>query len=185
MKAKLVVVYGGVPATEINLLPPVVLGRGRQAGIVLPHSLISRQHCEIYEVDGQLIVRDLGSMNGTLVNRTQIEHPTVLRPGDSLTVGPVTFRVDYVDASITRSDTSDETAISGKASQQAITINHAVPPARAQAKSGGTDLGRKGNTTFPAPDPSDPPSTVFDAPTIEPEVRTDDDSLDDSVRKHQ
>ena len=61
---------------------------------MLPHPLVSRQHCELFEANGQLMVRDLGSLNGTFVNNQRItESP--LPPGELLTIGTVTFRAMY------------------------------------------------------------------------------------------
>jgi pSer/pThr/pTyr-binding forkhead associated (FHA) protein len=94
LNAKLVVVGGDVKTTEINLKLPSTIGRGRGTSIVLPHPLVSRQHCELFEADGQLMVRDLGSLNGTFVNNERItESP--LAPDELLTVGTVTFRAVY------------------------------------------------------------------------------------------
>jgi len=100
MKAKLIVVGGDAKAAEINLNLPAILGRGREANLTLPHPLVSRQHCEIFEQDGRLAVRDMGSLNGTFVNNQKIEEPTILPSGDLLTVGAVTFRAVYTDASL-------------------------------------------------------------------------------------
>jgi hypothetical protein len=94
LNVKLVVVGGDVKTTELTLRLPSTIGRGRGTSIVLPHPLVSRQHCELFEADGQLMVRDLGSLNGTFVNNQRItESP--LPPGELLTVGTVTFRAVY------------------------------------------------------------------------------------------
>ncbi len=99
MKAKLVVVGGDVKATEINLKLPAIIGRGREATLTLPHPLVSRRHCELYEVDGQLMVRDLGSLNGTYVGTQRIvESP--LPSGELLTVATVNFRAVYAHADV-------------------------------------------------------------------------------------
>jgi len=95
MKAKLVVVGGDAKAAEINLKLPTIIGRGREAALTLPHPLVSRQHCEIYEQDEQLVIRDMGSLNGTFINNKRIEEPTFLPSGDLLTIGAVTFRAVY------------------------------------------------------------------------------------------
>ncbi len=97
MKAKLVVVGGDAKAAEINLKLPTIIGRGREAALTLPHPLVSRQHCEIYEQDEQLVIRDMGSLNGTFINNQRIEEPTFLPSGDLLTIGAVTFRAVYGD----------------------------------------------------------------------------------------
>lgn len=95
MEAKLIVVGGEVKATEIKLKLPTIIGRGKGATLLLPHPLVSRQHCEIYEDNGQLVVRDMGSLNGTFVNNARLTEPTYLPSGDLLTIGDVTFRAEY------------------------------------------------------------------------------------------
>lgn len=97
MKAKLVVVGGDAKATEVNLKLPTTIGRGREVSLTLPHPLVSREHCEIRESDSRLLVRDLGSLNGTFVNNQRIEGEVELPPGELLTVGTVTFRAVYGD----------------------------------------------------------------------------------------
>lgn len=95
MDAKLVVVGGEAKMSEVQLKLPMIIGRGRAAGITLPHPLVSRQHCEIYEEQGRLVVNDMGSLNGTFVGDQRINEPTFLLPGELLTVGTVTFRAAY------------------------------------------------------------------------------------------
>lgn len=58
------------------------------------HAAVSRIHCEIYELDGALVVRDAGSLNGTFIDNVRITE-SVLKPGDRLTVGPLTFVAEY------------------------------------------------------------------------------------------
>ncbi|MFT5525683.1 MAG: putative component of type VI protein secretion system [Pirellulaceae bacterium] len=94
MEAKLVVVGGDAKAAEIQLKLPTIIGRGRGASLTLPHPLVSRQHCEIFEANGQLMVRDLGSLNGTFVNNERVTE-AVLPSGELLTIGTVTFRAAY------------------------------------------------------------------------------------------
>src|SRR3954451_8992403 len=91
---KLVVVSGEVKTKELTIKLPSTIGRGRDTAVILPHPLVSRNHCELYEADGQLMVRDLGSLNGTFVNNERITE-SVLAPGELLTVGTVTFRAVY------------------------------------------------------------------------------------------
>jgi hypothetical protein len=90
----LVVVGGDVKTTEITPRLPAVLGRGRGATILLPHPLVSRQHCELFEANGKLMVKDLGSLNGTYVGQDKVTECD-LPPGSLLTVGSVTFRAVY------------------------------------------------------------------------------------------
>lgn len=95
LKAKLVVVGGDAKKTEIRLHLPTIIGRGKEAGLTVPHALVSRQHAEIFEQDGRLLVRDLGSLNGTYINSTRIEGEQQLDPNQLLTLGNITFRAVY------------------------------------------------------------------------------------------
>ena len=95
LKAKLVVVGGDAKAGEVNLKLPTIIGRGKEAGLTVPHALVSRKHTEIFERDGKLVVRDLGSLNGTFINNTRIEGEQILDPNQLLTLGNITFRAVY------------------------------------------------------------------------------------------
>jgi predicted component of type VI protein secretion system len=94
MDAKLIVLRGA-DRIEIELFLPFLIGRSSDAALKIPHESVSREHCRIYEFDGELAVRDLGSRNGTYVNGQPIDKPTFLSPGDELTIGGITFRADY------------------------------------------------------------------------------------------
>jgi hypothetical protein len=99
MDPKLIVVSGTTKASEIMLRLPAVLGRGRDATLMLPHPLISRRHCEVFESNGYLVVRDMGSLNGTYINNKRITE-AVLPPGGMLTLGSVTFQAVYEVGSV-------------------------------------------------------------------------------------
>jgi predicted component of type VI protein secretion system len=95
LQAKLVVVGGDAKAAEISLALPTIIGRGRDVTLTLPHPLVSRLHCELFEKNGTLHVRDLESLNGTYVDNRRIEGTSELRPDQLLTIGNVTFRAIY------------------------------------------------------------------------------------------
>lgn len=95
VNAKLVVVGGDAKAAEVNLKLPTVIGRGKESGLTVPHALVSRRHTEIFERDGKLFVKDLGSLNGTFVNNLRIKDEQPLEPNQLLTLGNVTFRAIY------------------------------------------------------------------------------------------
>ncbi len=64
-----------------------VIGRSSRANVVIPDRSLSRQHARLrFEGEGWFI-EDLGSRNGTLVNRLRIDRPTALRPGDVVSLG--------------------------------------------------------------------------------------------------
>lgn len=69
------------------------IGRTARADFIVDAALISRIHCRLTaDKSNQLVVEDLGSTNGTLVNGKRVER-MVLRPGDTLTVGRVEFQI--------------------------------------------------------------------------------------------
>ena len=94
MKAKLLVVVGNTTKREVNLRLPAVLGRSREADITVAHPLISRRHCELSEDNGLLMLRDLASLNGTMIGGRRVESAALL-PKAEFTIGPLTFRVLY------------------------------------------------------------------------------------------
>ena len=68
------------------------LGRGPRADFVLDAALVSRVHCRLVVADGELVVENLGSTNGTFVNDGSVERST-LKVGDRLRVGRVELTV--------------------------------------------------------------------------------------------
>jgi pSer/pThr/pTyr-binding forkhead associated (FHA) protein len=74
---------------------PAVVGRAAEADVRIGHdSWISRVHCEISDLAGTLIVRDLGSKHGTFVNGMKVAEAWLL-PGDRLIIGMTSLKVDY------------------------------------------------------------------------------------------
>jgi pSer/pThr/pTyr-binding forkhead associated (FHA) protein len=73
---------------------PVILTRSSRADLPPQAYTISPCHCEIEQVGGVLRVRDLGSRHGTFVNGSRI-NSAYLWPGDKLTIGLSSFRVEY------------------------------------------------------------------------------------------
>lgn len=65
-----------------------LIGRGRGCHIVFDDSTVSKEHARL-RVDGRsMLVEDLHSTNGTLVNGKAIDGPTPLRRGDRIAIGP-------------------------------------------------------------------------------------------------
>ena len=94
MELKLIVVSGKANKGAVTLKPPIVIGRSRQAELTVAHPMISRRHCEIFETDGLIMIRDLGSLNGTVVEGQRIKE-SPLCPGNEFSLGPLTFRAEY------------------------------------------------------------------------------------------
>ena len=127
--AKLIVVGGDIDREEIDLaeqfdsVGSIVVGRGRDANLTLSHPLVSRRHCEIVRENGAVIVRDLGSMNGTFVGTTRVSQ-TELNDGDLLTVGTVTFRAS-IGSHQKNIDGSCDTVEAQAATENTIRFDHA------------------------------------------------------------
>ena len=71
----------------------VTLGRSSSCDLVVNDSEASRRHAEVVNDDGQPVLRDLGSTNGTLVNGRVIDVPTFLSVGDIITIGASNIEV--------------------------------------------------------------------------------------------
>lgn len=83
------------PAITLRLPPGVVktIGRTARADFIVDAALVSRLHCRLSSDADQLIVEDLDSTNGTLVNGARVSK-SPLEAGDVLTVGRVEFKIE-------------------------------------------------------------------------------------------
>lgn len=91
---------------------PSLLGRGEEADVVVIHPSISRKHCRVdRRPDGSVLVSDLGSSNGVVLNGVPITVSQVLQ-GDSLRLGQVEFVVELPG----QSTYSEIPAVDGRAS---------------------------------------------------------------------
>lgn len=75
--------------SEIRVNPPreLVVGRSEDCDIFLSEKKISRKHCKIHVTQKDVILEDLGSTNGTLINRKQVKGTLELHHEDMLQVG--------------------------------------------------------------------------------------------------
>jgi pSer/pThr/pTyr-binding forkhead associated (FHA) protein len=67
--------------------PVTTAGRHPESDIFLDDITVSRRHAEIVRNDNGYVVRDVGSLNGTYVNRERIEQEIRLGNGDEVQVG--------------------------------------------------------------------------------------------------
>lgn len=68
-----------------------IVGRHRDARVVVQHETVSSRHARFSIVDGQLAVTDLASTNGTWVNGHRLKATQRLQPGDTIQFGKVVF----------------------------------------------------------------------------------------------
>lgn len=78
---------------HVDILGPVVIGRSPSSDIVIDEPYVSATHARLALQGPALVLEDLGSTNGTLVNGHEIEQPVTLREGDEVQVGDTIMRV--------------------------------------------------------------------------------------------
>ncbi|MEV7602890.1 FHA domain-containing protein [Kitasatospora sp. NPDC089797] len=86
---QLVVVQGSLAGTTVALQgQTITLGRAHDSTIVLDDDYASSRHARIYpDQTGQWTVEDLGSTNGTYLDRQRLTAPTPLQPGTPIRIG--------------------------------------------------------------------------------------------------
>ena len=96
MGFQLVVVQGRSATQTLKIGTGVMtVGRQQECQLRIASSQVSRKHCQIFEKKGLLLVKDLGSANGTLVNGRRVDRQ-VLKAGDVVTIGRVEFEVGQI-----------------------------------------------------------------------------------------
>lgn len=93
---KLTAITEALGDLELSIEDKLSVGRGQDNDVVLGSKQVSRQHAELTVVDDKLMVQDLGSSNGTLVNNHKLEphQPTALAAEDTVTFAAFSFRVN-------------------------------------------------------------------------------------------
>src|ERR1700733_14429239 len=112
MRAQLVPLDGSPPIDIVKDL--IVVGRKEECDLRLDHKSVSKMHCIIVKTDGLLMLRDLGSTNGTRVNGQRVRRAALL-PNDQLAIANYKFRVylgpDDVDPPAPEARPNDHTQL--------------------------------------------------------------------------
>jgi predicted component of type VI protein secretion system len=110
---------------------------GREnAAITLQDDEVSRRHAVIRPVQEGLEIQDLGSTNGTWVNDRRVEGPTVIRPGDVLRLGQISFEIQLDAVVVPAPQPAAATAARGPAAAQAPPQASFQPPAHRAGRRG-------------------------------------------------
>ncbi len=88
---KVAVVVGGKVVARVRLDDPLVVGRAAACQLVLDDEYVSQLHARFFKKDGVWWVEDLGSTNGTFLNRSRVIAPTPVAAGDEVRVGKTTL----------------------------------------------------------------------------------------------
>ena len=92
--SKLAVIEGPLKGTVIPLTDAqITIGRAPDSTLVIDDDYASSRHARIYPAEGSWVVEDLGSTNGTWIDRSRITTPTVLPVGAPLRVGRTTLQI--------------------------------------------------------------------------------------------
>lgn len=79
---------------HVDILGPVVIGRSPSSDIMINEPFVSATHARFTLQGPALVLEDLGSTNGTLVNGHPINQPVTLRDGDDVQIGDAIMRVN-------------------------------------------------------------------------------------------
>ncbi|HYH27871.1 MAG TPA: FHA domain-containing protein [Actinomycetota bacterium] len=85
---KLVVLdQNGTKISSHRLEGTLRIGRDRGCEITLDDTYVSQEHARVAERNDSWVVEDLGSTNGTYLNRQKVTVPTAVSPGDRIRIG--------------------------------------------------------------------------------------------------
>ncbi len=111
----LIVLTGKYKGKRVKLTDAeTIIGRDESAKIRVATQELSRQHCLLIVSEAGVLVRDLGSRNGTFINGTPIAEETLLKPGDTLTTGPMTFELEGGESPASKKSVASTGAKKGK-----------------------------------------------------------------------
>ena len=85
---KAAVIEGAPKGKSFDLSEELIIGRAEKCHLVLSDdTYVSQMHARIFSRDGTFMIEDLGSTNGTYLNRRRITSPTELQRGDRVKIG--------------------------------------------------------------------------------------------------
>lgn len=83
----------GAARTYPIALEPISIGRADACQVVLADTYASQMHARVFPKDGTWFVEDLGSTNGTYLNRAKVTAPSEVGPGDEIRIGKTTLEL--------------------------------------------------------------------------------------------
>lgn len=92
--AMLVVTAGSLAGTRLRLTDgPMLIGRAEDSTLVLDDDYASTRHAKLVRVADSYYLEDLGSTNGTYLDRTRIQSPTPVPIGVPIRIGRTVFEL--------------------------------------------------------------------------------------------
>ncbi|MFV1949087.1 MAG: FHA domain-containing protein [Anaerolineales bacterium] len=118
----------------------VIIGRGEENGIVLNIAEVSRAHAVLNRAEEGYMIKDLGSTNGTFVDKKKVGNKYLLKPGDTIMLGDaiyLTYSAD-IDPEETlvapRPDSFEEGDVTAVTALPALPGQVSAPPAAPQKR---------------------------------------------------
>jgi predicted component of type VI protein secretion system len=87
------ILESGREKREIRVTGTITIGRSTEATVHVDDKTLSREHTQVLLQGGRLLLKDLGSKNGTYLNGSLIKQTVPLKNGDRFKVGPAMFTV--------------------------------------------------------------------------------------------
>ena len=84
---KLTVIEGNLKGRALELQDELMVGRADKCHLVLDDNYVSQVHARIFAKGDTFMVEDLGSTNGTYLNRRRVTSPAELQRGDRVKIG--------------------------------------------------------------------------------------------------
>ena len=74
--------------------PEISVGRGSGCQVMVDDTFVSTVHARVFLSDGHYVVEDLGSTNGTYLNKRKVDGPMTMNRGDRLQVGNTVLELE-------------------------------------------------------------------------------------------
>jgi hypothetical protein len=109
----------------------VIIGRGEENGIVLNIPEVSRTHAVLSRSEQGYMIKDLGSTNGTFVDKKKVGGKFLLKPGDTVMLGDAIYMTYQADMDPEETLVAPRAELVDAPDETAVTPR---PPARARSK---------------------------------------------------
>jgi pSer/pThr/pTyr-binding forkhead associated (FHA) protein len=163
MEVRLLVTNEKANAKQVRLGPETVVGRSSECNLRIPSGKVSRQHCIIRIEESRVLVRDLGSANGTEIDGVTIppEIDVPVAPGSTMVVGPIKFVFEFTPEPPKFAD-EEEDLQSTTQDIPPIPLLHAQKVDDEDTKDYGPARSRQQRSKTPPPDEDEPDSGQLD-----------------------
>jgi hypothetical protein len=94
----------------------ITIGRASELDMVLIEDMVSRRHAKIQTLEGQVVITDIGSTNGTFVNGEKIKRAR-LKEGDRILIGTSIIKLVTIDPASVMSEMEAKTQLERRAQQ--------------------------------------------------------------------